>query len=278
MRFTKMHGIGNDYVYFDCTKEDLPDPEKWAVKLSDRHKGVGGDGIILIQKSDKADFKMRMFNADGSEGKMCGNGTRCIAKYVFDRGLTDKTELTLETLGGIKHITVFPGLSGKAETIRVDMGAPVLDPPSIPVKSKKYPVIDEELTVDGVVYRATCVSMGNPHAVIFVEDHAAFPVERVGKAIENMPSFPEKVNVEFVRVDSPRELTMRVWERGSGETLACGTGACAAVVASCLKGFCPRNEEVTVHLSGGDLHILYRDTVLMRGGATFVFDGELIED
>ena len=276
-KFTKMHGIGNDYIYFDCTKETIENPEALAVKLSDRHTGVGGDGIILILPSDKADFRMRMFNADGSEGKMCGNGTRCIAKYVYDRGLTDKTEITLETLGGIKHISIL-AKNGKAESISVDMGAPILEAKAVPVLWNKKRVIHEKYTLDGVDYYFTCVSMGNPHVVIYVDDTVSFPLETVGPQIENLKIFPEKVNVEFIKVIHDHMLEMRVWERGSGETMACGTGACAAVVASVLNGICKKGEEITVKLRGGDLYITYDDTVMMRGPAAFVFDGTLLED
>ena len=276
-KFTKMHGIGNDYIYFDCTKETIENPEALAVKLSDRHTGVGGDGIILILPSDKADFRMRMFNADGSEGKMCGNGTRCIAKYVYDRGLTDKTEITLETLGGIKHISIL-AKNGKAESISVDMGAPILEAKAVPVLWNKKRVIHEKYTLDGVDYYFTCVSMGNPHVVIYVDDTVSFPLETVGPQIENLKIFPEKVNVEFINVIHDHMLEMRVWERGSGETMACGTGACAAVVASVLNGICKKGEEITVKLRGGDLYITYDDTVMMRGPAAFVFDGTLLED
>ncbi len=276
-KFTKMHGIGNDYIYFDCTKETIENPEALAVKLSDRHTGVGGDGIILILPSDKADFRMRMFNADGSEGKMCGNGTRCIAKYVYDRGLTDKTEITLETLGGIKHISIL-AKNGKAESISVDMGAPILEAKAVPVLWNKERVIHEKYTLDGVDYYFTCVSMGNPHVVIYVDDTVSFPLETVGPKIENLKIFPEKVNVEFIKVIHDHMLEMRVWERGSGETMACGTGACAAVVASVLNGICKKGEEITVKLRGGDLYITYDDTVMMRGPAAFVFDGTLLED
>lgn len=275
--FTKMHGIGNDYVYFDCTKEMIENPEALAVKLSDRHTGVGGDGIILILPSDKADFRMRMFNADGSEGKMCGNGTRCIAKYVYDRGLTDKTEITLETLGGIKHISIFAE-NGKAKSISVDMGAPILEAKAIPVIWNKDRVINEKYTLNGIDYRFTCVSMGNPHVVIYVDDTMSFPLETVGPEIENLAIFPEKVNVEFIKVINEHTLEMRVWERGSGETMACGTGACASVVASVLNGICKKGQEITVKLRGGDLHITYDNTVIMRGPAAFVFDGTLLED
>lgn len=278
IKFTKMHGIGNDYIYFDCTEHELSEPEKLAVKLSDRHKGVGGDGIILILKSDVADFRMRMFNADGSEGKMCGNGTRCIAKYVFDRGLTNKKEFTLETLAGIKKIKVFTE-NGKVKTVSVDMGAPVLDAKDVPVISDVSPVINAPFETENGVFNVTAVSMGNPHGVIFTKTPVKeIDVEKLGRPLENHPSFPDRANIEFINVLSKTELDMRVWERGSGETLACGTGACAAVVAACENGFCDKTTEVCVHLLGGDLYITYSDTVVMRGPAEFVFDGELTEE
>lgn len=278
LKFTKMHGAGNDYIYFDCTKNEISEPEKLSVKLSDRHKGVGGDGIILILKSDIADFKMRIFNADGSEGKMCGNGARCIAKYVFDRGLTDKTEFTLETLGGIKKIKVFTE-NGKVKTVSIDMGAPILNAKDIPVLSDISPVINIPFETENGTFNITAVSMGNPHGVVFTDKNVKdLDVEKLGKPLENHPAFPDRANIEFINVLSRTELLMRVWERGSGETLACGTGACAAVVAACENGFCDKNREVCVHLLGGDLFITYSDTVVMRGPAEFVFDGELTEE
>lgn len=278
MKFSKMHGIGNDYIYFDCTKREIKDPEKLAVKLSDRHKGVGGDGIILILNSDKADFRMRMFNSDGSEGKMCGNGTRCIAKYVFDRKLTNKTQFTLETLGGIKHITVFAE-NGKAKTVSVDMGEAVFSSKDVPFICERETAIDYPLETDNGIFNITAVSMGNPHAVIFTETPVrSLDTEKLGRPIECNKLFPERTNVEFINVLSETELDMRVWERGSGETLACGTGACASVAAACANGYCKKNTEVCVHLLGGDLFITCGDTVTMRGTAEFVFDGELSED
>ena len=277
LKFTKMHGIGNDYIYFNCFKEKIDDPEALAIKLSDRHFGVGGDGIIMIMPSEAADFRMRMFNADGSEGKMCGNATRCIGKYVYDRGLTDKTDITLETLSGIKklHLSV---KNGAVETVSVDMGKAVLDAPKIPVLAKTPRVIGEPVHIAGGEPTITCVSMGNPHCVVFTDGIDDMPLEQIGPKFENDPIFPERVNAEFVEAVDAKTLRMRVWERGSGETWACGTGACAVCVAAVENGISPRDTDITVKLRGGDLTINYHSdgTVIMTGPATFVFDGELI--
>ena len=277
MEFTKMHGLGNDYIYFNCTKQPVQNPEKLSVLLSDRHKGVGGDGIVLILNSEVADFKMRMFNADGSEGKMCGNATRCIGKYVYERGLTKKTDLTLETLSGIKrlHLCV---QNGRVQSITVDMGQAVLTPRDIPVQSKGESFIHQKIMAAGQDWYATCVSMGNPHAVIFCEDVLNLPLEKIGPEFENHPLFPERINTEFVKQLNKTTLQMRVFERGSGETMACGTGACAVVVAAVLNGLCPKNEDITVKLLGGDLKIKWSSngTVYMTGPADFVFDGTLL--
>lgn len=273
MEFTKMHGLGNDYIYFNCTKQPVQNPEKLSVLLSDRHKGVGGDGIVLILNSEVADFKMRMFNADGSEGKMCGNATRCIGKYVYERGLTAKTDLTLETLSGIKklHLCV---QNGKVQSVTVDMGQAVLTPRDIPVRSEGESFIHQKITAAGQNWYATCVSMGNPHAVIFCEDVLNLPLEKIGPEFENHPLFPERINTEFVKQLNKTTLQMRVFERGSGETMACGTGACAAVVASVLNGHCKKDTDVDVLLLGGTLTIRYTgDTVLMTGNAVEVFTG-----
>lgn len=277
MNFTKMHGIGNDYIYFDCTEQTVEHPEQLAVTLSDRHKGVGGDGIVLIMKSDVADFRMRMFNADGSEGKMCGNATRCIGKYVYDRGLTDKTELTLETLSGIKHLFLTTE-NGKVTSVKVDMGKAILTCPEIPVLSDRETFINQPITALGREWYVTCVSMGNPHAVIFYDDVETMEIDKIGPAFENHPLFPDRINTEFVKQLSDTELLMRVYERGSGETMACGTGACATVAAAVLNGKCAYDTEITVKLLGGDLHIIYQKdgTVFMRGPAEFVFDGTLL--
>lgn len=277
MEFTKMHGLGNDYIYFNCTKQPVQNPERLSVLLSDRHKGVGGDGIVLILNSEVADFKMRMFNADGSEGKMCGNATRCIGKYVYERGLTAKTDLTLETLSGIKklHLCV---QNGKVQSVTVDMGQAVLTPRDIPVRSEGESFIHQKITAAGQNWYATCVSMGNPHAVIFCEDVLNLPLEKIGPEFENHPLFPERINTEFVKQLNKTTLQMRVFERGSGETMACGTGACAVVVAAVLNSLCQKDEEITVQLLGGDLKIKWSSngTVYMTGTADFVFDGTLL--
>ncbi|MCI5501704.1 MAG: diaminopimelate epimerase [Lachnospiraceae bacterium] len=275
VKFTKMHGCGNDYVYIDCTKEMIDNPEKVSEYVSDRHFGIGSDGLILICPSDVADFRMKMYNADGSEGSMCGNGVRCIAKYVYDKGLTDKTNISLETKSGIKYLELTVE-NEKVVKVKVNMGAPILKPSDIPVKSDKDVFIDEPVEVDGVDYRVTCVSMGNPHAVTFVDDTSSIPIEKIGPKFENHPIFPDRVNTEFVQLISRNEVNMRVWERGSGETLACGTGTCATVVACVLND--KTDDEVLVHLLGGDLFIKYdreNDTVWMTGPAEIVFEGEI---
>lgn len=275
MKFYKMHGIGNDYIYFDCMKEELPDPEAVAIRLSDRHFGIGGDGIILLCPSKIADCKMRMFNADGSEGKMCGNGVRCVGKLAHDLGYVNGNTCRIETLSGIKTLEFTLDGAGKVASAKVDMGAAILDGEKIPSTFKGSKVVNAPLTVDGEEYKVTLVSMGNPHCVVF-RDPDNLNLEEVGKRFENHPAFPERINTEFVKVIKRNELKMRVWERGSGETLACGTGACASAVAAVLNGFCDKGEEITVHLLGGDLKILYTDeTVYMTGGATLVFTGEI---
>ena len=274
MNFTKMHGLGNDYIYF---YGDVENPEELAVKLSDRHFGVGGDGIVLILPSDKADFRMRMFNADGSEGKMCGNATRCIGKYVYDKGYTDKTEITLETLSGIKHLKLTV-TDGKVSLVSVNMGNPILTPAEIPVNLEGESIVDRKITVDGKEYSITCVSMGNPHCVIFDDiDPVDIELSKIGPVFENLEIFPDRINTEFVKVLGKNTLKMRVWERGSGETLACGTGACAVGVSAVLRGFALRNEDITVKLLGGDLIINYDNegTVWMTGPAEFVFEGSI---
>lgn len=277
MKFTKMHGIGNDYIYFDCLKEEVLAPNELAIRISDRHKGVGGDGIVLILPSEVADFKMRMFNADGSEGKMCGNATRCIGKFVFDRGYTDKTDITLETLSGIKKL-ILTVEDGVVTLVTVDMGKAELNPAKIPVLMDGDSVINAPLMVDGKEWKVTCVSMGNPHCVTFYDDVATMDIDKIGPSFESHPLFPERINTEFVKVIDNTTLMMRVYERGSGETMACGTGACAVTVAAVLNGICKHNTDVTVKLLGGDLIINYKEdgTVFMTGPATFVFDGELL--
>lgn len=279
MKFTKMHGAGNDYIYINCFQENVENPEELSIKLSDRHFGIGGDGIILIMPSKVADFKMRMFNNDGSEGKMCGNGTRCIGKYVYDNHLTDKKVVTLETLGGIKTLRLSTNQNDKVVSVTVNMGKAILKPSEIPVKSSLDTFINQPVSVNGITYNMTCVSMGNPHAVIFMPRDTidTLDLEKIGKYFENHEIFPDKVNTEFVEVWNSNTLKMRVWERGTGETLACGTGTCATVVASVLNGYCNYNEEVLVHLRGGDITIKYQKdgTVFMTGNAIKVFDGEI---
>lgn len=274
MKFTKMHGTGNDYIYINGFEEKLENPSEAAVKLSDRRFGIGSDGLILILPSDVADCRMEMFNADGSIGKMCGNGIRCVAKYVYDRGLVKKDVLRVETRSGIKTLQLQVE-DGKVASVRVNMGQPELDPEKIPVLFSKDRMVDEEVyTPSGNVWRVTCVSMGNPHAVIFVDDVEGVNLPAIGPEMEKHAMFPERANIEFAQVTGPHEVQMRVWERGSGETLACGTGACACAVASVLTGKTDR--DVTVHLRGGDLHIFWdpdTDDVYMEGPAAFVFDG-----
>lgn len=276
MKFTKMHGIGNDYIYVNCFEEKVNNPEKVSIYVSDRRKGIGSDGLVLIMPSDKADFRMRIFNADGSEAMMCGNATRCIGKYVYDKGLTDKTEITLETNSGIKYLTLFPE-NGKVEFVEVDMGKAILTPKDIPVNSDKERFISEPVEVDGKEYKITCVSMGNPHAIVYMDDIKDLELEKIGPSFENHKLFPDRINTEFIEVIDSHTLNMRVWERGSGETFACGTGACASVVASVLNGYCNHDEEVTVHLRGGDLKITWNSdgTVIMKGPAALICDGDV---
>ena len=273
LKFTKMQGCGNDYVYistFDQTVEDLSSVAK---KLSDRHFGIGGDGVIFVCPSDVADGKMRMFNEDGSEGRMCGNGVRCVAKFLYDHGLARKETLTVETLSGIKTITLTME-SGEVVGATVDMGKTETNPSQIPVLLEGEEIINRPITVGDREYRITCVSMGNPHCVIFTDDVRSIPLEKIGPLFECNPLFPESVNTEFIRVIDRTHLEMRVWERGSGETLACGTGACASVVAAVKNGYCDKNTPITVTLLGGDLRIVYEDeTVLMEGPARTVFEG-----
>ena len=271
-KFTKMHGAGNDYIYFDCLQEELEDPAEAAVKLSDRHKGIGGDGIVMICKSDVADAKMRMFNADGSEGKMCGNAIRCVGKYLYDHKIVQKTDVDIETLSGIKHLKLFAE-DGKVKLVRVDMGAASFDPKSLPVLLEGE-VIDRPVKVAGGEYRITCVSMGNPHCVVFADPDAT-DVETLGRKFENDEIFPERVNTEFIKKIGKNALQMRVWERGSGETMACGTGACAAAAAACACGVCEYGQDVLVKLRGGDLIINIGETVYMTGEAVTVFTGEV---
>lgn len=278
MKFTKMHGAGNDYVYIDCFKESVTNESELAVKLSDRHFGVGGDGIILIKKGTKADFEMVMYNADGSRGAMCGNGIRCVAKYVYDNGYTDKTSFSIESMGAVKYIDVTVE-NGRVVLAKVDMGAPILKAADIPVNSKSEKVISEKITVADREFNMTCVSMGNPHAVMFIDEHPKdFDLDFYGAKFEcNTDIFPDRINAEFAKVIDRKNIEMRVFERGTGETLACGTGTCATVVAAILNGYV--DNDVTVHLLGGDLQIQWsgkeEDSVFMTGPAATVFTGEI---
>jgi diaminopimelate epimerase len=286
MKFTKMHGLGNDYVYVNTAKEKIDNPPEVAIYVSDRHKGIGSDGLIMINPSKVADFEMEMYNADGSRAEMCGNGIRCVGKYVYDYGLTDKTQISVETLGGIKYLELTVE-DGKVKQVKVDMGKPELTASQIPIVMEGYEngsgekgtVIDAPIEVDGTEYHMTGVSMGNPHAVVYMEELpnlAALEIEKIGPKFENHERFPKRINTEFVKVIDRQTVEMRVWERGSGETMACGTGACAVAVASILNGL--TEDCVTVRLLGGDLKIEWNreeDRVYMTGPATVVFDGEI---
>lgn len=274
MKFTKMHGCGNDYVYINCFNETVEDPSALAIKVSDRHFGIGSDGLILICPSEIADFRMRMFNADGSEGEMCGNGIRCVAKYVYDHGMTDAGKISIETGAGIKYLDLTVE-NGKVSLVKVDMGEPILVPAQIPVDFAGDRMVDEPVEVDGKEWNMTCVSMGNPHAVVFVPDTKSLDLEKMGPHFEHHKIFPKRTNTEFVQILSRNEINMRVWERGSGETLACGTGTCASVMACILNGY--TEHEVLVHLLGGDLTIHYDEKsnhIFMTGPAVTVFEGE----
>ncbi|MBO5199016.1 MAG: diaminopimelate epimerase [Lachnospiraceae bacterium] len=277
MRFTKMQGCGNDYVYVSCFTEKVEDPNALARRVSDRRFGIGSDGLILICPSDSCDFRMRMFNVDGSEGEMCGNAIRCVGKYVYDKGMTAKKQISVETLGGIKYLNLAVR-DGKVYEVTVNMGAPIFEPKKIPVISELTEVIDQPVTAAGAEFKMTAVSMGNPHTVVFVEDTASFDINTYGPAFEHHPLFPERVNTEFVQVLDRNSVNMRVWERGSDETHACGTGACASVMACIRNGY--TEDEVTVHMLGGDLRIRYdreANLVYMTGPAVTVFDGELYD-
>lgn len=277
MKFTKMHGIGNDYVYVNCFEETVTDPAAVARFVSDRHFGIGSDGLILIKPSDKADCEMDMYNLDGSQGAMCGNGIRCVAKYAYDYGIVDKTNITVDTKSGIKHLDLTVE-NGKVSRVKVNMGTPILTAPLIPVVSETEQVIDAPLMVDGTEYHITAVSMGNPHAIVYMDEIDHLDIEKIGPFFENHVFFPDRVNTEFVKVLDEHTLQMRVWERGSGETLACGTGACAVAVASILNGYVDAQQPVTVKLLGGDLQIFWdrqENLVYMTGPATTVFDGEI---
>ncbi len=276
MKFYKMHGIGNDYIYFDCMHGGIKDPGELSVRLSDRHRSIGGDGVILLCPSEVADVKMRMFNADGSEGKMCGNGIRCVGKLAHDLGYVKGETCTVETLSGIKTLQLEVSAGGIVTAARVDMGAPVLQADKIPSTFTGDSVIGAPLEVNGVTYKVTLVSMGNPHCVVFYDDIIGLDIQKIGRPFETHPAFPERINTEFIRVIGKNRIKMRVWERGTGETLACGTGACASAVAAVLNGVCDRGEEITVSLLGGDLKILWTDeTVYMYGAATLAYIGEV---
>ena len=274
MKFTKMHGCGNDYVYVNLFEEKIDNPAELSIKVSDRHFGIGSDGLITIGPSDVADFRMRIYNADGSEAEMCGNGIRCVAKYVYDHKMTDKTEISVESGAGIKYLTLFVE-QGKVEQVRVDMGEPILEPAQIPVLAEGDKVVDEPIEVCGKTWNMTCVSMGNPHAVVFVDNVAEFEIEKYGPHFEKHERFPKRTNTEFVEIISREEINMRVWERGSDETWACGTGTCASVMACILNN--RTDNKVLVHLRGGDLTIEYNEKtnhIFMTGPATEVFSGE----
>jgi diaminopimelate epimerase len=273
MKFTKMHGSGNDYVYINCFAERIENPEQLAILVSDRHKGIGSDGLVLIMPSDACDFRMRMFNADGSEAQMCGNASRCVGKYVYENALTQKTELTLETLAGVKRLLLFPK-NGKVDEVQVDMGEPILKAAAVPVALAQDTVVDYPVPFSFGTRHITCVSVGNPHAVIFENDITGLP-EKYGSEIERHALFPERINVEFVQRLTATHLKMRVWERGSGETQACGTGACATLVAAVINGKAAR--KAIVSLLGGDLEIEWRESnnhIYMTGDAVTVFNGE----
>ena len=277
LSFTKMHGCGNNYIYINCFEQKVTNPEKLSVALSEPHFGIGGDGIILISPSDRADAQMRIFNADGSEGKMCGNGIRCVGKYLYDNGIVPRDDLTIEAGGTVHRLHLYTRF-GTVGLVTVDMGKPAFEPANVPVMLEGERVIDRPVTIAGGEYRITCLSMGNPHCVIFFneDDVDDLDLSRLGPKFEHHPLFPERINTEFVNVLPDGSLKMRVWERGSGETWACGTGACATGVAACLNGFAKPDTDITVHLRGGDLTIRYTtETVFMTGAATTVFKGEI---
>lgn len=275
LKFTKMHGAGNDYIYMNGFVQEIEDPSALAIRLSNRNFGIGSDGLVLILPSENSDFRMQMFNSDGSEAEMCGNASRCVGKYVYDNGLTTKKEIALETKAGVKYITLLEG-DEKARKVTVDMGEPILDPVQIPVKVDKEPVLNFPLDIDGKIWEISCVSMGNPHAVVFTTGIKELDLPLIGPKFEKHPIFPRKTNTEFIEVVDRKTLNMRVWERGAGETLACGTGACAAAVAAILNGYCDR--KITIHLIGGDLEIEWDEQnnhVYMTGEAVTVFEGEI---
>lgn len=277
MKFTKMHGCGNDYIYIDCFEETVENESEIAIRLSNRHFGIGGDGIILIKNGTLADFEMVMYNADGSRAEMCGNAIRCVARYVFDKGYTDKEKFTIESMGKVKYITLTIE-NNVVKGVRVDMGAPILKSDEIPVISDSEKTINKEIEIDGRKFNMTCVSMGNPHAVMFIDKSPKeFELEHFGPLFENNSVFPRRVNAEFAYVIDRKNIEMRVWERGTGETLACGTGSCATAVAAILNGYA--DNDVTIHLLGGDLKISWsgneQDSVFMTGPASYAFSGEI---
>lgn len=277
MKFTKMHGCGNDYIYVDGSKEMIPakDKPELVKRLSDRHFGIGGDGVIFINPSEEADFEMEMYNMDGTRAEMCGNGIRCVAKFVYDKGLTNQKKISIVSCGKVKYLELNVE-NGKVSTVKVNMGSPILKASDIPVISDGEEVISERIEVGEEIYEMTCVSMGNPHAVVFVEDVASLPIEKIGPLFENHVRFPKRVNTEFVKVLDSETIEMRVWERGTGETLACGTGACASVAACILNGL--TGEQVTVKLLGGNLQIRWdrsENLLYMTGPAVTVFEGEI---
>ena len=277
MKFTKMHGIGNDYVYVNCFEETVDNPAEVARFVSDRHYGIGSDGLILIKPSDIADCEMDMYNLDGSQGAMCGNGIRCVAKYAYDYGIVINTSISVATRSGIKYLDLSVR-NGKVSTVKVNMGSPILSPKEIPFVSEKEQVINEPLEIDGETFHITAISMGNPHGIVFMDDIDNLEIEKIGPKFENHIAFPDRVNTEFVKVLDRHTVQMRVWERGSGETLACGTGACAVAVASILNGHVDGDSPVTVRLLGGNLEIFWNrqeNLVYMTGPATTVFDGEI---
>ena len=277
MKYTKMHGIGNDYVYVNCFQETVKNPSEVAKFVSDRHFGIGSDGLILIKPSDIADCEMDMYNLDGSQGAMCGNGIRCVAKYAYDYGIVDKTSISVATRSGIKYLDLTIK-DGKVSMVKVNMGSPILTASQIPVVAETEQVIDAPIDVDGNTYHMTAVSMGNPHAIIYMDEIDNLDLEKIGPSFENHLVFPDRVNTEFVKVLDRHTVQMRVWERGSGETLACGTGACAVAVASILNGHVDGDKPVTVKLLGGDLQIFWdqaENLVYMTGPAATVFDGEI---
>ena len=275
MKFAKMQGTGNDYIYVNCFDESIDDPPATAKFLSDRHFGIGSDGLVLILPSDRADFRMDIYNSDGSRAKMCGNAARCVAKYVCDSKMTDKDMMSLETLSGIKYINIYK-TDGKVTSAQVNMGSPVLKSRDIPALIESDTVISRPLEVGGKVYSVTCLSMGNPHCVVFSENIDSINIQKIGAEFENHPAFPDRINTEFVQPISASRIKMRVWERGAGETLSCGTGACAAVVAAVENGLCKKNVDVTVNTRGGDLIVNYTgDHVVLTGSAALVYEGEL---